>query len=51
MNGLLEHYIKKTEQRVKLETKMKDEGKSIEDAFTNKFIPLPQTDPLNGDEG
>uniref|UniRef100_A0A914HPF2 Uncharacterized protein n=1 Tax=Globodera rostochiensis TaxID=31243 RepID=A0A914HPF2_GLORO len=39
MNGLLEHYIKKSEMKVKLEAKMKDEGKTFEDAITNKFVP------------
>lgn len=41
MNGLLEHYIAKSEQKVKLETKLKEEGKSFEDAITNKLVILP----------
>ncbi|KAF7639861.1 hypothetical protein Mgra_00000781 [Meloidogyne graminicola] len=44
MNGLLEHYVKKAEQRTKLEAKLKEEGKTLEDAFTNKYIP-PKTPP------
>lgn len=39
MNGLVEHYVKKEDHKKKLELKMKEEGKTLEDAFTNKYIP------------
>ena len=38
-NGLLDHFLKKAEFRVKLETKLKSEGKSLEDAIFNRFVP------------
>jgi hypothetical protein len=38
MNGLIQHYIKKGEHRIKLEEKMKKEGKKLEDAFLNKYV-------------
>nr|CAD2142111.1 unnamed protein product [Meloidogyne enterolobii] len=44
MNGLVEHYVKKEDHKKKLELKMKEEGKTLEDAFTNKYIP-PKTPP------
>lgn len=51
MNGLLEHYIKKSEQKVKLEAKLKEENKTFEDAITNKYIaPLSTQKPSESNE-
>ncbi|KAL3077169.1 hypothetical protein niasHS_013158 [Heterodera schachtii] len=43
VNGLLEYYIKKREQKVKLEAELKEKGKTFEDAITNKYVPPQPT--------
>lgn len=54
MNGLIEHYVKKGEQRIRLEAKLKKEGKTLEEVFTNKFVPTAQksekTEDTNGEK-
>lgn len=41
---MLEHYIKKSDQKVKFEAKLKEEDKTFEDSITNRYVPpLPSS--------
>uniref|UniRef100_A0A915DM11 DUF7819 domain-containing protein n=1 Tax=Ditylenchus dipsaci TaxID=166011 RepID=A0A915DM11_9BILA len=41
--GLLQYFVQKTQHRLKLEEKLKKEGKTLEDAITNRYVPPPPT--------